>query len=331
MRFANLVSSSDSKFIPGKSDGWLGDSAPVETYTVKWLVSGEEYMTGDPTVQLNKGGVITKLPSAPKSCDEVSTQFVGWSEEPIIGTTDEQPIDLFTTADDAPDIMQNTEFHAVFAKLTEVVTYSSHAPAEESTTISMSLTNQDGWTLSGLTKDSKHWRMLTGSYIESPSVDASQITSITINMRTYGGDTYNTIDFSINNKEFGELKATTNSLKDYTWTPSTSITGVGALRFSSNTNTTEFGPALSEIAIQLSGVSSGDNGSGEDSGNTGGDTGGEVSYVYTRYMTTCQGTSTEHVELTPLVKEANKMLKDGQLLIECNGVYYNTLGQPLNF
>jgi hypothetical protein len=135
----------------------------------------------------------------------------------------------------------------------------------------------------------------------------------------------------MNGKELGELKATSSSLKDYTWTPSTSITGVGALRFSSNTNTTEFGPALSEIAIQLSGVSSGDNGSGEDSGNTGGDTGGEVSYVYTRYMTTCQGTSTEHVELTPLVKEANKMLKDGQLLIECNGVYYNTLGQPLNF
>jgi endonuclease I len=327
---SKLITAYDERFELGKSDGWLGDSAPVETYTVKWLVSGEEYMTGDPTVQLNKGGVITKLPSAPKSCDEVSTQFVGWSEEPIIGTTDEQPIDLFTTADDAPDIMQNTEFHAVFAKLTEVVTYSSHAPAAEST-VSMSLTDQAGWTLSGLKKDSKHWRMVSGSYIESPSVDASQITSITINMRTYGGDTYNTIDFSINNKEFGELKATTNSLKDYTWKPSGTLSGTGKIRFSSTTNTAKNGPALSKIAIQLSSVSSGDTGGGEDSGNTGGDTGGEVSYVYTRYMTTCQGTSTEHVELTPLVKEANKILNDGQLLIEYNGVYYNILGHPLNF
>ena len=308
---SNLITAYDSRFVLGQSNGSLeGGSTvdPVEKCTVTWMVNGEVYTAGNPTLSVNKGGVVYQLPTAPKSCDEISTQFVGWSEEVIEGTQDNVPTDLFSTADDAPDITQNTTFHAVFAQLEEEETTVA-TPA----TIAMNLNNTQGWTLSGLIKDTKHWRMVKNAYIESPSVDASKITSITINMRTYGGSTYKTIEFSMAGNKIGELSASSNSLKDYTWKPSTSMTGVGALRFSSNTNTTEFGPALSSITIET----------------TGGGTGTTTTYTYSRYITSCNN-GTSDIEETVVEKPNTKIIRNGQLLIEYNGVYYNILGQPLN-
>ena len=307
----DLITSSDSRFILGESNGYLkgGSSVDPETKcTITWLVNGDEYTAGNPTISVNKGGVVSVLPIAPKSCDEISNQFVGWSEYEILDTTNDIPADLFSTADDAPDITQNTTFHAVFALLEEEETTVS-TPSM----VAMNLNNTQGWTLSGLIKDSKHWRMVKNSYIESPSVDANKITSIIINMRTYGGTQYNTIEFAIGSTKLGELVAANKTLNDYTWKPKTSMTGVGAIRFSSNTNTAEFGPALSSITIET----------------TGGGTSTTTTYVYSRYITSCEGSSVEYVEV-PQPKEYNKILSEGQLIIEYNGVYYNTLGQIVN-
>lgn len=307
---SKLITAYDSRFVLGQSNGSLegGSTVDPETKcTITWLVNGEEYTAGNPTLSVNKGGVVYQLPTAPKSCDEISTQFVGWSEDVITGTQDNVPADLFSTADDAPDITQNTTFHAVFAQLEEEET-----TVATPSTIAMNLNDTQGWTLSGLIKDSKHWRMVKNSYIESPSVDASKITSITINMRTYGGSNYKTIEFSMAGKKIGELSASSNSLKDYTWEPSTSMTGVGALRFSSNTNTTEYGPALSSITIET----------------TGGGTGTTTTYTYSRYITSCNN-GTSDIEETIVEKPNTKVIRNGQLLIEYNGVYYNTLGQQV--
>ena len=306
----DLITAYDSRFVLGESNGYLnGGSTPVDPETkctVTWLVNGEVYTTGNPTTTVNEGGVVSVLPTAPKSCDEISTQFVGWSEDVINGTTDNIPTDLFSIADDAPDIIQNTTFHAVFAQLEEEETTVS-TPA----TIAMNLNNTQGWTLSGLIKDSKHWRMVTGAYVESPSVDASKITSITINMRTYGGANYKTIEFSMAGKKIGELSASNKTLNDYTWKPSTSLTGVGTLRFTSKVNTAEFGPALSSITIQTSGG-----------------TGTTTTYTYSRYITSCNNQSTD-VEETIVAKPNTKFIRNGQLIIEYNGVYYNVLGVQL--
>ena len=305
---SKMITAYDSRFVLGESNGSLeGGSTvdPVEKYTVTWLVNGEVYTTGNPTTSVNKGGLVTVLPSAPKSCDEISTQFVGWSEYVIDGTQDDVPTDLFSNADDAPEIQQNTTFNAVFAQLEETEIYESLAAP-----ISMDLNNQDGWTLSGLIKDSKHWRMVTNSYIESPSINASQITGITINMRTYGGTSYNTIEFAMNGTKIGELVAANKTLKDYTWTPTTALTGVGALRFTSKTNTDQNGPSLSSIHVEMAG-------------------GGVTTvYEYSRYITSCSNETTD-VEEGMISIPSTKILRDGQLLIECNGVYYNTLGQQV--
>ena len=307
---SKLITAYDSRFVLGQSNGSLeGGSTvdPVEKCTVTWMVNGEVYTAGNPTLSVNKGGVVYQLPTAPKSCDEISTQFVGWSEEVIEGTQDNVPTDLFSTADDAPDITQNTTFHAVFAQLTE-----EEGPVADSPCIAMDLNDQSGWTLSSLIKDTKHWRVVQNAYIESPQIDLANITSIVVNLRTYGGTNYKTLEFSMNGTKVGQIDATTNKLKDYTWTPTGTLSGTGKLRFSSNTNTSENGPALSSITINL---------------NTGTPS---VVYVYSRFITSCNN-GTSDIEETIVEKPNTKIIRNGQLLIEYNGVYYNILGQPLNF
>ena len=310
LNLADLITAYDSRFVLGESNGYLkgGSTVDPETKcTITWLVNGEAYTAGNPTTTVNEGGVVSVLPTAPKSCDEISTQFVGWSEEVIEGTQDNVPTDLFSTADDAPDITQNTTFHAVFAQLEEEETTVS-TPA----TVAMNLNNTQGWTLTGLDKQSKYWKMIEDSYAESPSLDASQITSITINMRTWGGNQYNTIEFSMAGNKIGELKADNNNLKDYTWKPTTTPSGVGALHFSSPTSTANEGPAFSSITIETSG----------------GGTGTTTTYTYSRYITSCNNQSSD-VEEIIVEKPSTKIIRNGQLLIEYNGVYYNTLGQPI--
>ena len=306
----DLITAYDSRFVLGESNGYLkgGSSVDPETKcTITWLVNGEEYTAGNPTVTVNKGGVVSVLPTAPKSCDEISDQFVGWTEFEISDITDEVPSELFSTTDDAPDIMQNTTFHAVFAQLEEYETTVS-TPA----IVAMNLNNTQGWTLSGLDKQSKYWKMIKDSYAESPSLDASQITNITINMRTWGGTQYNTIEFSVAGKKIGELKADNNNLKDYTWKPTTTPSGVGAMRFSSPTSTANEGPAFSSITIET----------------TGGGTGTTTTYTYSRYITSCNN-GTSDIEETVVEKPNTKIIRNGQLLIEYGGVYYNTLGQQV--
>lgn len=315
---SKLITAYDSRFVLGQSDGSLeggnsgsgngGNEDPTEKCTITWMVNGATYTTGNPTTSVNKGGVVTQLPTAPKSCDDISTQFVGWSEDVIEGTQDNVPADLFSTADDAPDITQNTTFHAVFAKLTE-----EEGPVSNSPSVSMDLNSQEGWTLSGLIKDTKHWRVVSGAYIESPQVDLANITSIKVNLRTYGGSSYKTLVFSMNGTKVGEINATSNKLADYTWTPTSTLSGSGKLRFSSTTCTAENGPALSSITINL---------------NTGTPS---VVYVYSRYITSCNNNGSTDLEETVVTTPSTKVIRDGQLLIEYNGVYYNTLGQPVNF
>ena len=313
---SKLITAYDSRFVLGQSDGSLeggnsgsgngGNEDPTEKCTIIWIVNGATYTTGNPTTSVNKGGVVTQLPTTPMSCDEISTQFVGWSEYVIEGSQDEVPTDLFSSADDAPDITQNTTFHAVFAKLTE-----EEGPVSDSPSVSMDLNSQEGWTLSGLIKDTKHWRVVSGAYIESPQVELANITSIKVNLRTYGGSSYKTLVFSMNGTNVGEINAETNKLKDYTWTPTSILSGSGKLRFSSTTCTAENGPALSSITINL---------------NTGTPS---VVYVYSRYITSCNNETTDLEEAIIAAPTTNKIIRNGQLVIEYNGVYYNTLGQQV--
>ena len=272
---------------------------------VTWMVNGEEYTAGNPTTSLAAGSKVTKLPTAPASPCTESNQFVGWSEEVITTPQDDMPLDLFSDTKDAPAVSHDVIYNAVFATLEETEIFESQAAP-----VTMNLNDTYGWTLSGLIKDTKHWRMVTGSYIESPSIDFASITSITINMRTYGGTSYNTIEFTANGTKIGELIAANKTLNDYTWTPSTTLSGSGTLRFTSKNSTDQYGPALSSIHIEMAG-------------------GGVITdYYYSNYVTSC-GPTTDIVEVQHSKQVGNKVIRNGQLLIEYNGVYYNTVGQQV--
>lgn len=272
---------------------------------VTWMVNGEEYTAGNPTTSLAAGSKVTTLPIAPKSPCTESNQFVGWSEEVIDTPQDDMPADLFSDASEAPAVSHDVVYNAVFATLEETEVLATPAAP-----VTMDLNNTDGWTLSGLIRDTKHWRMVKDSYIVSPSINIASITSITINMRTYGGTSYNTIEFSANGTKIGELKAANKTLNTYTWTPTTTLSGSGSLRFTSKTNTDQNGPALSSIHIEMAG-------------------GGAITeYYYSNYVTYC-GPTTDIVEVQHSKQVGNKVIRNGQLLIEYNGVYYNTVGQQV--
>ena len=128
-------------------------------------------------------------------------------------------------------------------------------------------------------------------------------------MRTYGGKQYNVIDISCNGEKLGDVNAEDSNLKNKTWTPSSALSGEGKIRFSSTDNTEEFGPAIAEITIEQA---------------------GGPTYEYSQYITLCNSTSTENIEIKQTKLIGRKILSNGKLIIELNGVYYNTLGQILN-
>ena len=83
------------------------------TYTITWLANGQEFHKQENAVE----GTALDLPdsepdAATYACDD--KVFVGWTDAPISGTTDDEPADLFTTktanVEDAA-----TTYYAVFA------------------------------------------------------------------------------------------------------------------------------------------------------------------------------------------------------------------------
>lgn len=100
------ISSGDlSKTVSLKGTG----IAPLAHYTLLWKVNGTTYATTE-----SEGNLVT-LPTNPAAIG--SNVFVGWTTSAISGTSDDEPPVLFTTAEDAPAVTENTTYHAVFAKL----------------------------------------------------------------------------------------------------------------------------------------------------------------------------------------------------------------------
>lgn len=302
-----LVCSSDAAFVPGVSDGYDGSGGgtvpdPEETWQITWRVDGEEYTEGNPTTKVVKGKGIEVLPAIPTSCSETSTVFMGWTTEQIAGTTDIAPEVLFTEVASAPEITSDMTFHAVFAK--GEATASS--PGNASTEITLSKEETAGWTINGTSTQTNYWVLTQNAYIESPAVEVSTVESIVVNMRTYGGATYNTVDITCAGQTLGSLEASSNTLKDYTLLrDEASWMGSGAIRFSSTTNTATNGPGVAAITIRLGGAET----------------------VYTEYLTTCRSTAIDMVDDSDTRIRPQKVLRNGQLLIIVEGKVYTAYGQ----
>jgi len=285
----------------------LSGACAVEC-NVLWIVNCEEYNEGDPTTTVAIGNKITQLPTAPISCSETSQQFVGWTQKQIDGTTDETPEDLFSSAEDAPVASGNMVFYAVFSRLTET------GGGQED--IVWTLGKQDGWTANGLVNNTPqsptYAIFVKDASLTSPEIDLSTVEKIVVNMRTYGGSSYNELIIKYGEQVLGKLEAPTNTLTDVTWSNMTYTGDKGSLVFVSNSESNKNGTGVAKITIQAQGVK----------------------YVYDQYLTSCGDKCAEPeppepeeaIESITTHPAAVKYIRNGQLFIEADGHIYNILG-----
>lgn len=86
----------------------------ANAYNVAWNVNGKAYSEGIPTTKVVDGEKVTVLPTTPS--DVNGKVFVGWTNSEIAAEQNDAPSVLFTSVDDAPVVLHNITYYAVFAK-----------------------------------------------------------------------------------------------------------------------------------------------------------------------------------------------------------------------
>lgn len=86
----------------------------ANAYNVAWNVNGKAYSEGTPTTKVVDGEKVTVLPTAPSDIN--GKVFVGWTNSEIAAEQNDAPSVLFTSVDDAPVVLHNMTYYAVFAK-----------------------------------------------------------------------------------------------------------------------------------------------------------------------------------------------------------------------
>ena len=270
------------------------DPSVTFQYGISWSVCGTILSTDS----VISGRAITTLPEAPVSCSETSDVFMGWTDAPIAGTTDERPAVLYTKIADFPMATADVTYYAVFAHAEQgaeitpaVYTYDAY--------------NNDGWTNTASVNGS-YWLLDKGKALTSPDIDLAGLTSIEINMRTYGGTQYCNLDVTANGQPVATIVATSGkTLTDYTWINTGSLSGRAPLVFSTNYNANQ-GIGFTSVTINATG-----------SGIT-----------YSAYITNNDGTSDmEKNDQLPAVNY--KFIRSGQLLIRVSDQIYTIMGQKL--
>lgn len=293
VNLAQLMASFEDDFIPGESNGWRDGDAPVVVkpkYGVTWMVNGDELKV-DSVIENKK---VTALPDEPESCSLESSEFMGWTTAPISGTSNEAPEVLYTQVADLPAVTEDITYYAVFAKQVQTV---GSAPA----VITFDKDHQEGWTNTATDKGS-YWLLdTTSKELTSPEIDLSGLSSITVKIRTYGGQSYNTLNVTANGNKIATITANSKTLTEYTWTNTSSLSGIAPITFSTNYETDK-GIGISSATINATGVGT----------------------SYERYITSCDGTTV--VMIQPAASQAHKVLRDGQLIIIYQGREYNILG-----
>ena len=278
----------------------LGGACAKEC-VLDWIVNCDPYTAGNPTTKAAIGSKIAVIPTSPTSCSETSSQFVGWSQTPIDGTTDQLPDDLFTDESEAPNVVGDMTFYAVFAHVSE----QGGGKAEE---IEWDITSP--WTNTGMNKQSKYWVLIEGASLTSPDIDLARLQSIMIDMRTYGGTDFKTIDITANGTKIASIVAANGkNFAEVTWTNTGSLTGTYPLVFTSPTCKSDGGPGMDHIVISVAGKK----------------------YAYDQFITSCKECDGP-TDLEPVLEQlpsATKFMQNGRIYIIKNNNKYTILGQTI--
>lgn len=216
--------------------------APLQHYSVNWMVNGNPYSEGTPSTDVAEGESVETLPTTPAAIgDKV---FMGWTNAPIDGTQDYAPAVLFTSAAGAPTVTDNTTYYAVFA------TQSGSDPVESL----IQTLEYDTWTYSGSTtnKASNNYRLFhTDSYIESESFDLSKLTKVVVYGGSFGGTSYNKLNIGDGTNTWKDVTVSGSSQTGVnTYTNGTALSGTGVLRITSKSGTASSnGVRISKVEI----------------------------------------------------------------------------------
>lgn len=214
--------------------------APLQHYTVNWMVNGKPYSEGTPSTDVAEGASVETLPTTPAAIgDKV---FMGWTNATIDGTRDDEPEVLFTSAAGAPTVTANTTYYAVFA------TQSGSAPVESL----IQTLAYDTWTYGGSTTDKSKYRLFhTDSYIESKTFDLSKLTKVVVYGGTFGGDSYNKLNIGDGTNTWKDVTVSGSSQTGVnTYTNGTALSGTGVLRITSKSGTVSSnGVRISKVEI----------------------------------------------------------------------------------
>ena len=273
-----------------------GGSTPIVVikHGVTWTVNGEELSVD--SIKENKKPEL--LPESPTSCSSESSEFVGWTNTPISGISNNAPAVLYTKAADFPAVTADITYYAVFA----------HKEIQGGSTPAVYTydeTHQDGWTNTAATNNS-YWLLDAGKTLTSPEIDLAGLSSIEVNMRTYGGTQYCNLDVKAGNTQIATIEATGGkTLKDYTWNNTAVLSGSSALTFSTNYGENQ-GIGFTKVVINATGAGA----------------------VYDRYITSCQ-TATEIINTSVDEQAAKKILIGGQMYILVGEQLFTITGQRI--
>ena len=258
-------------------------------YAVSWSVCG----TVNQVDSVIAGRAITALPETPVSCSVTSDIFMGWTTAPIDGTSNQAPV-MYKTIADFPTVSADVTYYAVFAHGEAGATVT---PA----TYTYDADHQEGWTNTASLMNQSYWLLDKDKSLTSPDVDLAGLSSIEVNIRTYGGTNFCNLDVTANGQPIATIVATNGkTLTDYTWTNTSSFSGRAPLVFSTAYNANQ-GIGFTRVVINATGAG----------------------ITYSAYLTQC---GTTDIELVEAEASARKILIGGQIYIVREGQLYNLQG-----
>jgi endonuclease I len=278
-----------SSMTPTCEGGGYDPSVTVK-YGVSWSVNGSVVRT-DSVIS----GRALALPETPAPCSETSDVFMGWTAAPISGIIDQAPA-LYRAVADFPVVTADVTYYAVFA-------HAEAGATVEPATYTYDENHQSGWTNTASMSGS-YWLLDKGKTLTSPEIEMAGLSSIVVNMRTYGGTQYCNLDVTANGQAVATIVATNGkTLTDYTWTNTGSFSGRAQLVFSTNYSTNQ-GIGFTSVTVNATGSGT----------------------IYSAYLTDCGTTDLENQQ-SPI--RNHKYLNDGRLLIEVDGRIYTITGERI--
>lgn len=273
-------------------DGGGYDPSQVTKYGVSWSVCGTILYTDS----IIAGRAVTAFPATPVSCSSVSDVFMGWTTAPIEGIADQAPA-LYKSPSDIPLVSADITLYAVFA-------HGEQGAAVEPMVYTYDENNQEGWTNTASLMNNSYWLLDKGKMLTSPEINLAGLSSIKVNIRTYGGTSYCNLDVKAGDTQIATIVATNGkTLTDYTWTNTQPLSGIAPLTFSTNYNSLQ-GIGFTRVTINATG-----------SGVT-----------YSAFLTDCGSTDIENVNR----KSSNrKYIKNGRLFIQVGDQIYTVTGQKV--